>query len=52
MAKIAFFEIENWEKDYIKKAFGKHKLYFFKEKLTDKNVIKIKGMVEYVSAHV
>jgi D-lactate dehydrogenase len=44
MAKIAFFEIENWEKDYIKKALGRHKLYFFNEKLTEKNAAKVKDI--------
>ena len=44
MAKIAFFEIEEWEKDLIKKIFKKHKLYFFKNTLTEKNVSKIKDV--------
>lgn len=42
MAKIAFFEIEEWEKESIKQAFKKHKLIFFKDSLTEKNVSKIK----------
>lgn len=44
MVKIAFFEIENWEKDYIKQALKGHSLYFFKEKLTARNVDKIKDV--------
>lgn len=44
MAKIAFFEVENWEKDYIKKDLGKHKLFFYKDTLTKKNVNKIKDI--------
>ncbi len=44
MASIAFFEIEEWEKDYIKKSLGKHKLLFFKEKLTAKNISKVKNI--------
>lgn len=39
--KIAFFEIEDWEKDYLKKYLGKN-IYFSKEKLTERNVGKIK----------
>lgn len=31
--KIAFFEIENWEEDYIKERLSKEELFFFKEKL-------------------
>jgi D-lactate dehydrogenase len=42
MAKIAFFEIENWEKDYIKKAFKNYELFFSNEMLTKKNVGKVK----------
>jgi len=40
--KISFFEIENWEIDYLKQAFKNHKLFFFKEKLTEKNAAKVK----------
>ncbi len=40
MANIAFFEIENWEKDYIKKNLGKHKVFFSNNVLTTKNVSK------------
>lgn len=44
MAKIAFFEIENWEEDYIKKSLSKHRLFFFKDKLTARNTSKIKDI--------
>jgi len=38
MAKIVFYEIEEWEKDYIKERMPGHDLYFYYEKLDDKNV--------------
>ncbi len=41
MAKIAFFEIEDWEKAYIKKKLKGHDIIFFKEQLTKKHVPKI-----------
>jgi D-lactate dehydrogenase len=44
MASIAFFEIEEWEKNYIKKSLGNHKLLFFKEKLTPRNASKAKNV--------
>ena len=44
MAKIAFFEIEEWEKEQIKQSLKKHKLFFFKDTLTEKNVSKIKDI--------
>lgn len=44
MSKIAFFEIEEWGKEHIKKALKKHKLFFCKDKLTEKNVSKIKDV--------
>ncbi len=40
MSKIAFYEIENWEIAYLKKALGKHKLVFSKNKLNKKNAVK------------
>jgi len=40
--KIAFFEVKQWEKDYIKKNLRKHELLFFEEPLTNKNVSNIK----------
>ena len=38
--KIAFYEIENWEIDYLKKALKKHKLVFNKNKINLKNAVK------------
>src|SRR3989344_3009853 len=40
--KIVFFEIKGWEKPMIKKALKKHKLFFYHEPLTDKNVKEVK----------
>lgn len=42
MAKIAFFELEHWEKEYIKKRMGKHQFLFFDKPLTLKFIPKIK----------
>ena len=36
--KIAFFEIEEWERDYIKSKLKKHKLIFINDKLNKENV--------------
>jgi len=36
--KIAFFEIEDWEKDYLKKKLKKHKFIFINDKLNSENV--------------
>ncbi len=41
--KAAFFEIEPWEKEYIKKKLRNAKLLFFEEKLDDKNAGKAKA---------
>ena len=41
--KIAFFEIQGWEKPFLRKALAGHELLFFKEPLTVKNVNKAKG---------
>ncbi len=41
--KIAFFEIEELEKKFFKDNLKKHKLVFFDEPISDKNVDKIKG---------
>ncbi|NUN11986.1 hydroxyacid dehydrogenase, partial [Candidatus Micrarchaeota archaeon] len=38
MAKIAFFDIEGWEKTFLKKKLVKHELLFFKDSLTEENV--------------
>ncbi|MBS3152158.1 hydroxyacid dehydrogenase [Candidatus Woesearchaeota archaeon] len=40
--KIAFFEIEKWEEEYIKDKLKKHKLLFFNNELTNRNINKIK----------
>lgn len=42
MSKIAFFEIEDWEKEILKKTFKKHKLFFSKNKLTKNSIKNIK----------
>jgi D-lactate dehydrogenase len=42
--KIAFFEIEDWEKDFLQKKLGSHKVYFFDDKLTEKNAVKVKDV--------
>lgn len=33
--KIAFFEIENWEKEIIEKELNNHELFFFNKKITE-----------------
>ncbi|MBI2499039.1 hydroxyacid dehydrogenase [Candidatus Woesearchaeota archaeon] len=40
--KIAFFEIENWEKEFIKKELKNHKLTFFNDPITKNKAKKIK----------
>ncbi len=40
--KIAFFETEDWEKEFLKKKFKKHKLYFSKNDLDEKNASSVK----------
>src|SRR3989338_6454709 len=42
MPKIAFFQIEEWEKPYIKDKLKSHKLYFFDSALDEINADKIK----------
>lgn len=42
MVKIAFFEVEDWEKDYYLKAFPKAKILFFSKEITPKDISKIK----------
>ena len=44
MAKIAFFEIEDWEKPLLKKGLRKHKLYFFGNIINQADLNKIKGV--------
>src|SRR3989344_383195 len=41
--KIAFFEIEEWEKEYLKKELGNLELSFFVEKLSPENVHQVKN---------
>lgn len=41
--KIAFFELEKWEEEYLKNKLSKHKLLFFENSLNENNVNKIKG---------
>jgi len=38
MSTIAFFELEGWEKDYLKRKLRKHKLVFIDGALSDKNI--------------
>lgn len=40
--KIAFFEIEKWEEEYIKKKLANHRLLFFEKELTEKKVNDLK----------
>jgi len=40
--KIAFFEIKQWEKEYVSKQLSKHTLKFFAEPLNEHNSSKIK----------
>jgi D-lactate dehydrogenase len=42
VASIAFFELEPWEKEYVKKKLKKHKLVFIDEKLTAETASKAK----------
>lgn len=42
MATIAFFELEGWEKDYLKGKLRKHRLIFIDGALTDKNISQAK----------
>jgi len=49
--KIAFFEIQGWEKPILKKMLKNHSLAFFKEPLTSKN-ISIAKNAEVVSVFI
>lgn len=42
MVKIAFFEIEPWEEEYIRKNLRGHSLKFFREHLDEKSINKVK----------
>lgn len=41
--RIAFFEIKDWEKEYIKNKLKNHKLSFTNEKLDEKNAARFSG---------
>ena len=44
MATIAFFELEGWEKDYLKRKLGrKHRLIFIDGALSEKNISQASG---------
>lgn len=43
MSKIAFFEIKDWEKKYLKKKLKDHTLEFFSEPVDKDNIKKIKN---------
>jgi len=43
MTKIAFFEIEKWEEEYLKQKLKKHSLRFYEEPLTADNAKEAKG---------
>lgn len=51
MAKIAFFELEEWEKKILEKKFRKHEVYFFSDYLNKENIGKIKD-VEILSVFI
>lgn len=42
--KVAFFEVEPWEKEYLKKSLKNFKLYFFDEVITKDNLKIIKDI--------
>jgi D-lactate dehydrogenase len=41
--KIAFFEVKDWEKDYLRGKLKKHTSKFFSEPLSNKNVSKVRN---------
>jgi len=45
---IAFFELEDWEKDYLQKTLSGHSPSFFNEALTKENITSVKD-VEIIS---
>ncbi|MFP4400347.1 MAG: NAD(P)-dependent oxidoreductase [Candidatus Woesearchaeota archaeon] len=49
--KIAFFEINDWEKDYVKGKLKSDKLAFFDSELTEPDLSKIKDF-EYISVFI
>lgn len=40
--KIVFFEIEDWEENYLKETLKNHELVFFKDVLSKKNIASVK----------
>jgi len=42
MAKLAFFELEKWEENIVRKNLSKHSLQFFKKPLSSSNVRQIR----------
>jgi len=42
--KIAFFEVEKWEEEYIKEKLKGHKLIFYKRKLSKKDLPNLKDV--------
>ena len=42
--KVAFFELENWQRNFLKEKLKRHKLLFFDEPLTVKNYKKVKDV--------
>ncbi|MEA3329858.1 MAG: hydroxyacid dehydrogenase [Nanoarchaeota archaeon] len=42
--KIGFFEVEDWEKEYLKNKLKNHNLVFFKDVLNNKNVNSVKDV--------
>ena len=53
--KLGFFELEPWEKDYVKKELRNHKLIFIDDELSNKNVSKVKdveGLVIFIYSEI
>lgn len=48
---LAFFEIEDWEKPYVKKKFAEHELLFFSDHLTEADIPKLQN-VEVLSVFI
>jgi len=42
--KIAFFDLENWEQEYLKKELKNHNLIFSKKKISLRDIAKIKDV--------
>src|SRR5437879_3051522 len=42
--KVAFFEVEPWEKEYLKKKFADYDLAFYEDPLSKDNVAKVKDV--------